>query len=175
MKKSTIITIFIIYVASIIAIGFFGIKVKIYDEVKYVKSITITAEAEDESMFNLAYTGKNATTGNNDYELTIDYTKFSVGKFEENGELVDKNYLFLSIIPQVTYDSGELADARGEKIVYSTLNSNYVQKGFFSINEYGSLTVFRQGSFSFTLLVNPETTSGFGTGAKIIVYVVNGL
>ena len=37
MKKSTIIVILIVYLVSIVAIGFFGMAVKVYDEVKYVK------------------------------------------------------------------------------------------------------------------------------------------
>lgn len=39
MKKSVIIAILIVYIASILAVGFFGIKMKVYDENVYVSSI----------------------------------------------------------------------------------------------------------------------------------------
>ena len=40
MKKSVIIAIFAIFVASIIAVGFFGMKQVVYNETVYVSSIT---------------------------------------------------------------------------------------------------------------------------------------
>lgn len=169
MKKSVLITIFIIYIASIIAIGFFGIKLRVYDEVKYIQEITMSAEAESDDIFIMNYTGKDATTGNNKYELTVDYTKSTTN--EATGE----KFLSISLIPQITYDSGELASGKGETIKYSTLNQNYIDKGFFKIDNYGLITIYRQNLFSFTVLVNPETQGGFGTGAIIKVFVVNAL
>lgn len=41
MKKSIILLIFVIYVASIVIIGFFGVKLASYDPVIYVKQIEI--------------------------------------------------------------------------------------------------------------------------------------
>ena len=54
MKKSTTLLIFIIYLASIVVIGFFGMKIKVYDEVKYVKSIEMSVEAENRKMYTFA-------------------------------------------------------------------------------------------------------------------------
>lgn len=42
MKKSTIIIIIAIYLVSIVVISFLGIKVRVYDETKYVKEIQIS-------------------------------------------------------------------------------------------------------------------------------------
>ncbi len=167
MKKSVLITIFIIYVASIIVIGFFGIKLRVYDEVKYIKEITITAEAENEEAFSIKEIGKDETTGNNKYELKIDYTKSATD--ESTGE----KYLVISLIPHVVYDSGDLAAGKGESIKYTTLNQNYIDKGFFSIDQFGIITIKRQSFFAFTVMVNPETQGGFGTGAIIKVIVLN--
>ena len=36
MKKSVIITIIVIYVLAIVVVGFIGLKMKVYDEQKYV-------------------------------------------------------------------------------------------------------------------------------------------
>ena len=48
MKKSVIIAIFAIFLASIIAVGFFGMQQVVYNEIVYVNSITcINEEARD--------------------------------------------------------------------------------------------------------------------------------
>ena len=39
MKKSVIITIIVIYVLAIVVVGFIGLKMKVYDEQKYVEKI----------------------------------------------------------------------------------------------------------------------------------------
>ena len=44
MKKSTIITILIVYLAAILAVGFFGVKMKVYDEKVYATDIECLSE-----------------------------------------------------------------------------------------------------------------------------------
>lgn len=41
MKKSVIITIIVIYVLAIVVVGFIGLKMKVYDEQKYVEKIEV--------------------------------------------------------------------------------------------------------------------------------------
>lgn len=44
MKKSVILTICIIYIVAIIAVGFLGVAMKVYNESKYVEEIVCTTE-----------------------------------------------------------------------------------------------------------------------------------
>ena len=44
MKKSVILTIVIIYIVAIIAVGFLGVAMKVYNEKKYVEEIVCTTE-----------------------------------------------------------------------------------------------------------------------------------
>ena len=81
MKKSTTILILIIYVASIVLVGFFGMSVKVYDEIKYVKQIAISVEAESEELYTLTKLDENdAVTGNPQYNLTIRYNSYGTLK-----------------------------------------------------------------------------------------------
>lgn len=175
MKKSVVITIFIIYIASIIAIGFFGIKLKVYDEVKYVKEIKVSVETTNEDAIKMVDVGKNSSTGNNEYKLYVDYTKFETRVVEKDGAMVEEVYFSLSLIPQVTYDSGELASGKGEKIKYTTLNQNYVDKGFFTLDEYGFVTIYRQNVLSFSVMISPENRASFGSSAKVTILLLSGL
>ena len=45
MKKSVIITIIVIYVLAIVVVGFIGLKMKVYDEQKYVEKIECISDA----------------------------------------------------------------------------------------------------------------------------------
>ena len=73
MRKSVILVILIIYILSIVIVGFLGIKLKVYDENFYVEKITCTnTEARpvsgktDESRIILTY------TENLQYQLQFD-------------------------------------------------------------------------------------------------------
>ena len=59
MKKSVILLIFVIYVASIVVIGFFGVKIASYNPTIYVSSIEILNEVR-------------VNTSNEKYILLID-------------------------------------------------------------------------------------------------------
>ena len=49
MKKSTLILIMIIYVASIVVINFFGLNVKVYNEVINVTSVECINETDEKA------------------------------------------------------------------------------------------------------------------------------
>lgn len=171
MKKSTAIIIFIVYLASIILIGFFGMKVKAYDLQKYVKTIEMSVEAEDKSMFNFIYVGKDETTKNNKYELNVFFDKALTDNFKVDGIVETRKYVPLTLIPKVTYDTGELSDSKGESIKYSISNEDLVENNYVELSEFGMLKCFKQ-NIRFTIYVSPASVSGIGTGAIITVFVI---
>ena len=169
MKKSTTILILIIYVASIVLVGFFGMSVKVYDEIKYVKQIAISVEAESEELYTLTKLDENdAVTGNPQYNLTIKYSSYGNKTVDEN----DNQFVLLNIIPEVTYDTGDLAGDT-ESIVFTLNNTGtkHVEKGNISLSEFGTLVCYKS-MIAFQIYVNPAAKGGNGTGAIIIVYVV---
>ena len=169
MKKSTTILILIVYVASIVLVGFFGMSIKIYDEIKYVKKIEISIEAESEELYTLTKLEENdSVTGNPQYNLTIHYNSYSNKSVDENGT----QFVLLNIIPEVTYDTGDLAGDT-ESIVYNLNNTGakHAEKGNISLNEYGTLVCYKS-MIAFQIYINPAAKGGNGTGAIILVYVV---
>lgn len=72
MKKSVILTIIIIYIASIVIVGFIGMKLKVYNQIQYVENITCSSEnfisfdsenlsAGDKALKEDGYIGKIST------------------------------------------------------------------------------------------------------------------
>lgn len=163
MKKSTIIIILIVYLASIIVVGFFGMRVKVYDKVKYIKSIEVTAKAESEEMYSFTDTGLNSDQ-NHTYKMLIFFTKSALTDNEGN------KYLSITLMPKVTYDSGDIA-GESEKIEYEIVSSVDVEKdGKISLSEYGLLTC-RSKTASFDVVVRPVGSNLQGSQAIISVYV----
>ncbi len=171
MKKTTILLIILIYLASIVVIGFLGMKIKVYDEVKYIKSIEMSVEAENPDCFSFISQGIDATTGNREYNLTIDFKKYQIAMFEKNGEEIDRKYVALSLIPYVTYDTGDVAETKEESIKYSFHSTvDYEEKQDIELKSNGQLIVFKSG-IAFEIHVNPATSGRNGTGAIINVFV----
>ena len=171
MKKSTIIIILIVYLASIIAIGFFGMSLKIYGtDIKYVKTIEMTAEAENDNMFEFTQTESSA--GYIEYELVVNFEEEALtGAFEEDGATVMKRYLPLNLIPKVTYQTGDV-EGEAEKIVFSTNEqaAKHINAGKFKLEQNGTLMFFASG-YSFKIYVRPAAKSGAGTEVVITVDV----
>ena len=170
MKKSTAIIIFIIYLVSIVMIGFFGMKVKVYDIKKFVKSIEMTVESEDEKMFKFEKLGIDKDTENNLYKLTVYFDKALIGEFEVDGVTETKKYIPLTLIPKVTYDTGDVADGRGESIKYSISNNLIITEEYASLTEFGVLTCYKR-DVMFTINIDPESIGRFGSGAIIEVEI----
>lgn len=171
MKKSTILLIILIYLASIVVIGFFGMKIKIYDEIKYVKNIEMSVEAENENMFTFIDEGIDEATGNRAYKLVINFENYLIGSFtRKNGLTEERKYVPLTLIPYVTYDTGDVANSEEESIKYSISNNVYIDKEYVSLSERGQLLCFKTG-IAFIIYVEPASKGGNGTGAIISVYV----
>ena len=171
MKKSTILLIILIYLASIVVIGFFGMKIRVYDEIKYVKNIEMSVEAENENMFTFIDEGVDAATGNRAYKLIINFDNYLIGSFtRKNGITEERKYIPLTLIPYVTYDTGDVANSEEESIKYSISNEVFVDKEYVSLSERGQLLCFKTG-IAFIIYVDPASKGGNGTGAIISVYV----
>ena len=101
MKKSTLIIIMIIYIASIVVINFFGLSVKVYNEVINVTSIECFNETDDQATVRLdRYDNK---------EIVIKYDQLHTGVDEDEVEY--KIYqLQIRVLPDnATYKSFRLA------------------------------------------------------------------
>lgn len=172
MKKSTILIIFIIYLASIVVIGFFGMKIKVYDEIKYVKEINMQATAENEQMFNFVADGIDASTGNKKYILTVYFDYNIIRPIERNnGLIVNRECVPITLIPHVTYDTGDVANSEEESIKFSLSDATYEKREFVSLSERGLLMCFER-DLAFRIYIDPATKSGNGTGVIISVFVV---
>ncbi len=164
MKKSTVVLILIVYLASIVVVGFFGMKVKVYDEISYVKSIEVTVQAESAEMYEFEDTGISTITQNHTYRLKLFFTDHHL----VDGEGVD--YLPIIFMPQVTYESGDIA-SEAEKIKYSIISSvDYEAQGKVSLSERGELKCF-DNMIVFTVVVSPEKSNLVGSKAEIEVWV----
>lgn len=95
MRKATIIFILVAFIGSIMIVNFFGLKIKVYNEYKYVKKIEVSEESIKCSpgvkMTSFSVNNKNVITINVDYEL--DY-KERTGKDQ-----------FIMIIPRCLPDN----------------------------------------------------------------------
>ena len=174
MKKSTILMIFVIYVASIIAIGFFGMKVRVYDEVKYISKIEMSVEAEREEMYKFELQPKKDETSNDVYKLTIYYTKYAQeGKFlnEETQENETRKYLALIFIPKILYDTGEEgSNAEGVTYKLDEDNQNLIDNKAIELKDNGTLICF-ESKIAFKIYINPTSNGKMGSGAVVQVYV----
>jgi len=170
MKKSTILIIFIIYMASIVMIGFFGMASKVYDEIKYVTAIEIEAEAESEEMFSFKQL-ENTAQGNKQYQLVVKFANALVGSFEIDGIQMERKYIPLTLIPHVTYDTGDVANAEEESIVYRISDEKLIEKNHVSLSSRGELFCFKKDS-AFIIYVDPSTKSSNEVGVIINVFVI---
>ncbi len=173
MKKSIVITILLVYIASIIVVGFFGISVRVYDSVKYIQSITMSVEASDDSMFR--WTDTSPETGAHSYTLMIDFSKAQEGPVEDkDGNTITARFLSLTLIPKVTYKSGDIGAE--EKLEY-VLAKDGIQKqenGDFTLSKYGVLTLFT-APVAFSIYIKPEQSGSVDAEAKITVICLNSL
>lgn len=165
MKKSTVIIILIVYLASIVVVGFFGMKVKVYDKIKYVQSIEMSAQAESADMYEFESLGIDPTTKNHKYALYIYFTEHHILDDEA------RPYLPIILMPQVTYDTGDIA-GENEKIEYKLISRiDYEGQGKLALSRTGVLECYDSMMF-FSILVQPVQSALVGSSAQIEVYVI---
>lgn len=168
MKKSTLIVIVLIYLASIVAVGLFGMSVKVYDKVKYVSSITVSVESADETACSLEQVSYSATDGYQ-YKLTIDFSK-AVTTTDEDGN--QQRHLDFSLIPKVSYESGEVS-SNLEGIVYSLdEKGNKLQTdGTISTDGKGQIVCYGNKTY-FQVTIRPQSSSSSGAKATIRIFII---
>ncbi len=78
MKKSSVIAIGLIFLASIVLVGFFGIRLKIFDPVVYVEKIEWNySEFNDESKFRVTlYSEEEKLANNYEYDAELKYISY---------------------------------------------------------------------------------------------------
>lgn len=97
MKKSVILSIVIIYIVAIIAVGFLGVAMKVYNEKKYVEEIVCTTEgyvatpdasdcdgvikAEKEDIIVIKCSVKPDNADNTAFDFIYDQTDVDAGKY----------------------------------------------------------------------------------------------
>ena len=171
MNKSTAIIIFIIYLASIIIIGFFGMNIKAYDLQKYVKTIEIErVEASEEGMISKFEEIPNTDPNSKDrkYYLEIDFSYAKPGPYD-NGEIkYDRNQLSMTLIPKITYTSDE--QGKGESIKYIIEDAEIEKREEASLSRTGVLTCYKKNTFK--IFVKPESISKNGSDAIIYVNII---
>lgn len=170
MSKTTIAIIIVLYAVSIFLVGVFGLTIKVYEKVKYVKEIQIEVEAEDKESFKLLDNSKTKEIGeDNKYNL--------VAYFYKKHQVVDgKKQLQLNILNHVTYTTGDLA-ASNEKIkyVYDNNMQTHIDNGTIVFNN-GILLLNDPGTeelFVFQFRISPEHASINGSSAIVTITVVN--
>lgn len=162
MKKSTVLVIFIIYVVSIVVIGFFGMSVKVYDEIKYIKSIEMSVEAESDDMYTFTQ-NENDNNGNNIYTLILNFSKAIK-------DADDKLFLPVNLIPKVIYESEDVADAKAESVKFTLSDQFYSDKGFVSLSDNGTLICYDY-DISFEIYIKPASRGRIGSGATVVVWI----
>lgn len=165
MKKSIIITILLVYLASIIIVGFFGISVKVYEVVKYVQSIEMSVESNNPN----AYTWKDMSesTGKHKYELEVHFSQATEAPIDDGeGNIENKLYIGLNLIPQVTYTSGDLGAEEPIQYRLSDGGKSFVEKGYFTLSEYGTLVIYKE-LFYTTIYIEPVNYGSINAGAII--------
>ena len=169
MKKSIVITILLVYVASIVIVGFFGIAVKVYDEVKYVQSITMSVESDNDEAYT--WTDTTKPDSKHTYKMIIDFSKAEEGMVEDkDGNLINTKYIGFTFIPQITYMSGDVEAEN--KIIYtlSDKDKNLQEKGYFTLNEYGVFTVFK-APFIINITIKPQDVNRASINAPATIAI----
>lgn len=111
MKKSVIVLIGIIYLASIFVVGFFGMKVKVYDTMVYITDIECTNED-----------ARKETNGNKTIKFKYDYEGTEDERILKNSKI-----LTYEIFPKNTTLKGKdavMAYADPEKVVSDIADRN---------------------------------------------------
>ncbi len=174
MRKSTVLVIFIVYFASIILIGFFGMSLSVSDEVKYVKDIQLEVKSVYAEAYDFVQEEDNEL-GNKQYSLTVrfSYAEEVEEEVDHDGFIVieTRKYVALNFLPEVTYDTGDVENAVEEAIVYGITNDKITEKGVAEIDEKGVLYCYKKDS-AFIIRINPKSNSFNNTAIIVRVFVV---
>lgn len=143
MKKSVILTILVMYLFAIIIVGFVGVKLKIYDETRYVEKIICT---------------------NSKY---VELSESEKDKLESTGEEIYDGYIF------VLYTEGLKVDLKFDVLPENAnnkkLNFVYPQSDGFTLENTSDTSAIL--SFSKPDSVTIRVTSNDNSGVSIVIKV----
>lgn len=149
MKKSVVILIALIYVASIALVSFFGLQFKVFNEEVYVDKIELLNLEEEKSKGNYQRIEKQGIT-------------------DENGNPVYDEFIKVSILETQQYDLNLRVypdNATNKKINYSIETS---PNGCATIDENGVLTLHKTGTVK--VIMSSADGSGAQTSVTIIIH-----
>ncbi len=173
MKKSVILLILIVYVASIMIVGFYGIKIKVYDEKIMVEDIIcenleefncVDCETTDKESFKKRFEEKGIN-----YCAMIDFSS----------EYAEKGYVFVvkfAVLPRTATKQGiEFIFDSGDQTTSSVENNSSTTqtKPAYTIvdNKNGTATITLYKKRSFTFQVRPlDRASNVVKTVEIYVY-----
>ncbi len=123
MKKSTLIIILVIYVASIVAINFFGLSVKVYDKIINVTSVECINKDEEGVVVKDKDYGKFITVnfvGEADKE-TLSGTKLQLKwhAYPDNATNKDVQFIYDKDNPRFEFFKDELGRETGLILIYA--------------------------------------------------------
>ena len=147
MKKSVVILIAIIYIASIALVSFFGLQFKVFNEEVYVDRIEVLNLAIEEAKGSKYY--QKIPKGTN-----------------ENGETIYDEYILVSIQETQQYDLNLRVhpdNATNKKVNYAIETS---PNGCATIDENGVLTLHKTGTVKIVM------SSADGSGAQTSITVI---
>ena len=167
MKKSTLIVILLIYFASIVIVGFFGIAVRVGEEIDYVQSIQVEIKTLNDDFVTIKGPTFDPIIGNK-YTVIVDFKGASTVK-NSLGE--DVKFFDISIIPTVTYISNkEVVNAEGIEFSLSEQGEKYVQDKKIEVDNRGQI-IFYEKVNAFSVTIHPASSSGAGTSAVVTIAV----
>ncbi|MBE5752930.1 MAG: hypothetical protein E7343_02555 [Clostridiales bacterium] len=152
MKKTVIIAIFIVYLASILAVQFFGYPATIPESGVYIEGITITdvtLSNRQDGQSTTVNKGADKTSGLTAYSFKFIAGEYTMDNLEENPNRVKIEYLL------------DPVDADPSYLVYVLNNQNVVV-----LEETAELVFLKRGS---TNLALKEAKANVHARAEIII------
>ena len=157
MKKTIVIVILAVYIASIAIVNFFGLEVKQFDSITYVSSIqcdTVTFHGDNSKvLYPSQYAGKDGNTP----VFVFDYipapadAPYTIDNLDENPNIIQINY---EVMPH-------LADVRDVKFEYD------VDAGVAVFHELSGSFVFLKPDVALTITIKAADGSNVSTQLRI--------
>ena len=147
MKKSVIILIALIYVASIALVGFFGLKFKIFEEIVYPTGVELLNDDLVDLREDLGL--------DEDAELLFDYYTYATKK-----DGVYKYQIEYKLLPENTTDT----------TVYYSYDEEAAANAGITVDEFGVVTFTQQGALTIQLI---PKTNGDAPSKRICIFATD--
>lgn len=144
MKKATIVAIFIIYLASIFLIGFFGMRVKVYGEVRYVTDVSVRVLSSNSDSFTQPEPEEVEDSTIKTYTMKVRM------RYAENGSLD------IQLIPTFTFKDETSEEFKSSDIDIVLIDQGYADEGWVEVLDGGKIR-FKEGGLSISFYIKPKT------------------